>query len=553
MTMTRSKLERLPALLTALLAFSGQAQVSATCDQPHELDKYQLLRRLSLDLRNKVPSVAEYGALDAQSTVPQATIDAMVKSDDFRLAMRRYHEDLFWPNVSNVQLNNVNAQLTATGTQNAYRLASAGRRKLYRVNPDVNTATLGVDCGDFQATVSGVNKTPTDLRTVTNGSGVVTDRQEGWRDVEPYWAPGTTVRVCAYDAQETLQVNVGGTMVSCADPAAQGNVNCGCGPNLRFCFGPRGIVEAAILTSMREQLNRKVDEVTSGGKPYTDLIASRTSDWNGPVAFYKQYLSHNYSFGRIYAVPDDGEVAGPESAPVRGFTETNWVQNTRPALHGGVLTLPAYLLRFQTNRGRANRARIDFECSVFTPPPTLEDPATATPACVTEGTDLTKRCTCRMCHSTLEPLAAYFGQFSEAGTTILSAANFPRTRANCVGSSSGVCSRFYVTEPTEPNAGALMPYQYANTSDAVHRAIQTNLAAGPAGYATETINSHAFSKCAVRRTFAFLVKRDLHATPPDVEEVDLLNSLSSSFEANGYDFPKLIEAIVSLPQYRRVR
>ena len=45
-----------------------------------------------------------------------------------------------------------------------------------------------------------------------------------------------------------------------------------------FCYGPRALVALPILDGLREQLNRKVDEVTTGGKPYTDLLLSKTSD-----------------------------------------------------------------------------------------------------------------------------------------------------------------------------------------------------------------------------------------------------------------------------------
>lgn len=539
-------------MLGLLLGQVALAQPAAACSQPHELDKYQLLRRLSLDLRNKVPSVAEYEALDSQPTVPMSTITSWMTGDDFRLAMRRYHEDMFWPNVSNVQFQNVASSISPTGTQQAFRLAGVNRRRTYRVDPD-NTTALGIDCGDFQATVSGPNKTPTDIREVKNAVGTVTQRQEGWRLVEPYWAPGTQVRVCAYEAQETLEVDVGGTPTSCADPAAHGNRNCGCGPNLRFCYGPNAQVAAVIQRDLREQLNRSVDQVTVGGKPYTDLLLSRTAESSGPIVFWKQFLSNNYSLSRVYTVPDDAEQPPPDAAPARAFNDATWQATTRGAMHAGVLTLPAYLLKFQTNRARANRARIDFECASFVPPTTLEDPATATPACTTSGTDLTKRCTCRYCHNLLEPMAGHFGQFAEAGTTLMSTAKFPRTRANCVGSNNGICNRFYVTEASEPNAGALLPYQYADTATPTHTQIRDALASGPRGYANGIINNKTFAKCTVKRTFQFLVKRELRALPPQTDELALLNTLSQGFEASGYDYRALVESIVSLPQYRRVR
>ena len=77
------------SLLLAVLTLPGfaLAQVSPTCDQPRDIDKYQLLRRLSLDLRGKVPTYEEYAALDTQATVTPATVQSWLGSDDFRIAM----------------------------------------------------------------------------------------------------------------------------------------------------------------------------------------------------------------------------------------------------------------------------------------------------------------------------------------------------------------------------------------------------------------------------------------------------------------------------------
>ena len=114
-------------LATLTLPCLALAQVSPTCDQSRDLDKYQLLRRLSLDLRGRVPSYEEYSALDTETTVAPATVQSWLTTDDFRIAMRRYHEELFWPNVSNVQLNGTNAQLTLLATPAAYAISSTGK------------------------------------------------------------------------------------------------------------------------------------------------------------------------------------------------------------------------------------------------------------------------------------------------------------------------------------------------------------------------------------------------------------------------------------------
>jgi hypothetical protein len=560
--MTKTKV-----LLLSLIASSAAAQtVPATCDAPREVDKYQLLRRISLDLRGRVPSFAEYNALDAKSTVEASQVKAFLATEDFRVVMRRYHEELFWPNVSNVRLNAVSSQLSAralkTGGSNVFSIGSAGKQNLYRNDADLTTVTHGRECGDFEQTTFDpafpgqfrIDRASASVYKETQGAKTV--YQEGWRLVHPYWEPNpaTMVKVCAFDAQETPSVMIDGSPVSCGDYTAGNQRACGCGPNLRFCYGPPQQVANAITASLREQLGRAVDKVTVGGKPYTDLLLASKVEVNGPISYWKRNMSHNLSLSRIYAVPDASEQTGNFE-----FTDATWHEVDRndttssdpsSKLHAGVVTLPGYLLRFQTNRGRANRFRIDFECENFVPPSTIEAPGSGTPACTSAGTDLTGRCTCRYCHKILEPLAAGFGQFAEAGTTVLSAAQFPRMSAACRDSKSGYCNRFYVTDTDDANPGALLPYQYA---DAAHPGIGAALAAGPKKRANEIINDGTFARCAVKRIFSQFVKRDMHVLGAESEELPLLTSLSDGFKTNGYSMPWLVEQVVSLPQYRRVR
>ena len=80
----------------------ASAEESEECSQPQELDRYHLLRRLSLDLTHQVPSYEDYLALDGVSEVPEKTIDDYLASDRFRIVARRFHEKLLWPNIQTV-------------------------------------------------------------------------------------------------------------------------------------------------------------------------------------------------------------------------------------------------------------------------------------------------------------------------------------------------------------------------------------------------------------------------------------------------------------------
>ncbi len=533
---------RLLALLALCAAPAALAQQSAQCEAPHEVDRYQLLRRLSLDLRGRMPSVEEYQALDGAASVPTATVDAMLASDEFRLAMRRYHEALFWPNLSAVRLHGANSVIAQRAGEPAFRLTLGGRTRTFRLDADTH-------CGDFEQThfdpayPGQFRPDPAYVQTVTvmvNGAPVQA-KQEGWRYVTPYWDPTLQLKVCAFDAQETPSVTVGTQTVSCASINGNANPACGCGPNLASCWPGSGVVDRAVQGALREQLALSVDQVTTGGKPYTDLLLSTQAQMNGPIAHFKKYLAPNLSFAQTFNLPDPQEQLSPKP-----YTDAAFEPVDRKGLHAGVVTLPGYLLRFQTDRSRANRFRIDFLCEYFVPPATLAPAA----GCSESSGDLTARCNCQYCHKQLEPLAAHWAFYAEAGTTQMTNGTlYPRTRPACVGSNAAVCNRFYVTQPDAHNPGALLPLQWMDE----HPDFLANAEGGPRLLAKRLIDDGSFAQCTVKKAFAYFTKRPMRVAGEQAEEKPTLDRLAQGFKDHGYSFPWLVKELVSLPQYRRVR
>jgi hypothetical protein len=527
--------------LAALVAQPILSEIGPACTAPHEVDRYQLLRRLSLDLRGRVPEVEEYAALDSEASVPSSTIQSFLQSDEFRLAMRRYHEALFWPNLDQTRFAFPGNSVTLFRGEAAWRSSNAGRAAQWRGGNGLESG-----CGDFEQTQfdpahpGEYRPDPAAVRTVAFPNGA-TLKQEGWRYVSPYWASATRIKVCAYDAQESTAGQLRtGVQVQCGTQNANGAAECGCGPNLRWCFGPRAQVEAAILSSMREQLRLAVDDVTFQDRPYTDLLLSTRAHVNGPIAHFKRYLGQHFAADGYIGLADPEEELSDKA-----FTDTSFAVVDRKGPHAGVATLPAYLIRFTTDRGRANRWRINVLCEHFVPPPEL----TTAHGCSEDSSDLTQRCYCQHCHQTLEPMAQHWGQFVETGTTVMPDAIFPRNRPQCIGSNSPFCTRFYVTQPDAHNPGELLAYQYTD----VHPEFLTNLQHGPRALAEKAIADGAFARCTVKKLFAHLVKRDMNVAGANSEELPLLESLSKGFAESGYRFRWLVEQIVSLPQYRRVR
>ena len=518
------------AAFVLLRTHAGTAGVNPACEQPHELDKYALLKRLSLDLRNQVPSVEEYEALEPLATVPDTVIESFLASDGFRASMRRLHEDLLWPNVDNVRLAETNTFL-GNGTPGQ---SMSGRQVLYRgVRDDT--------CDDVQQTQFDAAH-PGEFRPVPVRVVSAKERHEGWRLVHPYWDPSSTVKVCAYDAQETLSVQVDGKTVACNSIDGKRSPACGCGPNLRFCYAfPATATNGVILDALREQLGRLVDRATSGKVPYTEILLADDVEENGPIAFWRKNIAPSGANTATFNVPQAGEALANLA-----FTDATWHSMGRSQVHAGVLTLPGFLLRFQTDRGRANRFRIAFQNRLFVPAAKL-DPQ---PGCSTDSPDLTKRCNCQYCHSTLEPLSLHFGNFAEAGSSQMDDLKvYPLQRPDCVGSNDPVCKRFYVTDADLPRPGYRLPYQFAG----VHPEYVKAIADGPRGLAQEAIADGSFARATVQNLWIRLVKRELRIDGDHTEDAALLDRLVKDFVDSNWNYPNLVKAIVSTPQYRSTR
>lgn len=549
----------IPSLLLGLLvsgAAFAQDDTSTeplVCEAPREVDRYQLLRRLSLDLRGHLPTYEEYLSLDGAADVPAATIRQFIESDAFRAEMRRHHESFLWPNVSNVGVSDFTYQIAARGAANGRAWArgnmtwSRRQRNIDAVDPETGVRPPFQYCGDFEQTEFDPAY-PGEYRLLPTPAGQTTPRIEGWRWVSPYWDPENPIKVCAFDAQET-EFPGGTTMVngipdtprSCADRSGANHFSCGCGPNLRWCSPGRTLFDGPVKDSMREQFGRMVDDATSTDRPYTDILLSKRVWENGPISWYTREFAPVTSPGQVFTAPE-GEY--PEQA--RAFVDDTWEVRERAGVHAGILTLPAYLLRFQTQRGRANRLLEAFACEPYVAPASL----TPRPGCSVDSEDLTQRCFCQSCHSALEPAAAAFGYFVEQGTTMATdPVLFPPVNEACIGSGNAFCRRFYVTDRNSPAAGKLRAFEF----EADHRDFPGIIEAGPAGLAQRLINDGTFARCTVRRLFTRLLKRDLLIDERDDRERELLEQLAGEFAASDFDFQALVERLVTLPEYRRAR
>jgi hypothetical protein len=259
---------------------------------------------------------------------------------------------------------------------------------------------------------------------------------------------------------------------------------------------------------------------------------------NGPIVHWLENQTQT-SLGLIPAAPVQNY-----PIPDLAFAEPDWVQVERGRRHAGVLSMPGYLVKFQSNRGRANRFYNAFLCQHFessNPLPPANDPCHLEP-------DLTKRCGCKDCHTTLEPAAGHWGRWAEGGLLPLEEPTFPTYNPACVTGSSGrasaLCGLFYFTQRDVTNpetdqqyVGLLKPYVYASEET------EQNIEAGPEKIAEEAVESGAFAACTVRHMWNRFMSRD-----PTVDEEEEIDALAQDF-ATDYSLKRLIEQLVTRREY----
>lgn len=533
----RRRLAAALALWAASLA--GTAAADEACEAPVEVDRFRLLRQLSLDLRGRVPSEAELRALAADIEAGavdeslSARVDEMIAGEEFSALIRRHHLDLLWPNIDGLQL--VDPAFALLLPARLYQYDGVGDPdRLFILYVGLTQRGGLVPCKDEPAEWDEEGNLV--FEAYPDGT-----RREGWVKVEPYWAPGTEVKVCALEAQMRPIADNG---APCDTAQGMFTGSCGCGPDLERCLS----IDAALvlIPQFREQILRAIERVVIERRPYTDIFFDDEEDLNGPLVHYYRHLAP-MAVDPIVQVPP----VPVDALPDRPFTDLTWSRHPRgPEEHAGILTSMSYLLRFQTARARANRFYTAFLCAPFEAPPgglpSPDDPCSDEP-------DLRERCGCNACHARLEPAAAHWGRFAEAGTMYLDPEQFPPFVARCAecARSPGadcdfICRRFYVTEighPDEaPFAGVLKSYQWRDEAELA------NLEAGPEKLVRAAIEDGRLAQCVVRKLFERLYHREM----TDEERARDLPALAREFHDGGYDWAALVKRLVTMPGYRRM-
>ncbi|MCO4769144.1 MAG: DUF1549 domain-containing protein [Deltaproteobacteria bacterium] len=517
--MTSRMLGSLLGLLLLLLPSLGAAQDAL-------LDNHRWLRAVSLDLRGAPPTPEEHARVAAGESV-ESLIDEWLATPEFASQVVRHHRSLLWPNVSDIRLlSNRQRLLYRDGVYYRYLVAPH-----YRGGP--------VSCGDFEASWDANGE----LVTTTDENGWT---QEGWVEVTPYWNPDIKVKVCAFEAQEALYSPWG---TKCNTYESRYDPHCGCGPNLAWCDtfnlghnggNPNPPVAVAIVGDMERRISRVIEQDLS----YLEVLTGRTMYVNGPLVHFLKYQTQVPAHIRFNEVPVD-----PALLPELAFEdEDTWVELTLGPEQSGVLTSTAYLMKFQTRRGRANRFHNAFLCQPFQAPADglsgLDDPD--------PPIDLTERDGCRYCHALLEPAAAHWGRFGEYGAGYLDPEDYSPYREDCAWcaqtgeSCSPECRNYYVVDPIsseeDPWVGWMQSYEFIESRH------QENIELGPQLLVASGVVDGRLPRCVAQKTAGWLLGRDL----AEVEE-DWLDEIAGRFADGQFNYKALVRDILTSERYRRVR
>ncbi len=513
------------ALILGTMALLGATAAEAqVCEQDQLQENLHYLRQLSLDLRGRLPDLPELESVVTNGAVDPALITNMVQSEESIGNLREFFQALLWTNIADVRVADAGFTISRNQTTSLYY--NANRSVRYR------GGTTRYSCLDEPARFGAAGEI---LTTPEPGDPGV--NREGYVMVAPYWNPSTSIKVCAFDAQDALTVTVASRTYECNTNANQRG--CGCGPNLRWCHSGTDRTEATVTAAMAEQGHRFIDKIVREGRPYTELLTSKDFEINGPLSHYLRYQTTS-GMNRLFGLADNGY-----TVPNIPWDQPNTWQAVRGGpLHSGILTMPIYLLKFQSDRGRANRFYNAFLCSYFKVPegttlPSADDPCTAEP-------DLSKRCGCKYCHIAVEPAAAHWGRMAEAGFSPLDPTDYPAFKTECTqanAASNATCKRLYFISPGAPSE---MPYKgwlrsYVFATDEMKASIE----AGPSAIAATAITNGAFAACATRKMWERYLSREAN----DETDAETLAALTETFKRSNYDLRVLISEIVKRPEY----
>ncbi|MEC7983623.1 MAG: hypothetical protein VX278_00585 [Myxococcota bacterium] len=481
------------------------------------------LRSASLDVRGRLPSAEEYDGIEDGGAIPEALLDDWLSSEDFYQQVIYFHNLLLLNHLGFVKFQNFVHYLDTNG--DIYYI----RRRTYRKG----TSDESPACSDFEATLDE-NQRPI---PVVNADGSL---DEGYVLVNPYWAPETQIKVCAFEAQEREFTTFG---VDCKTEEGAADAECGCGPNLNWCT-PKFVVGVyhEIVNDLDEQIDQYIRTVVAEDRPYTEIF---TGDWlplNGPLTHMYKYLVF-HPHGVVMENPAFDRTMMPDLI----YQDADvWVEVPAIEASAGIFSLPGFLLRFHTNRRRADRVLSEFMCTELMPPESGLPESTAEEQ--SDG-DLRQMYGCSSCHVYLEPMAGYWGRWEEGGSSHYSPEEYPAFSEEC-----NEAARQGSTHPSyyeckdrgylvDSHHGDMVGWYWSHAS--LYEEEQHYPVVGPRLLFQKEIVNGRIPSCVVQKTVQQILGRPLRE-----EDQDWKSRLTYNFITNNYNYKHLVKDIITSKQYR---
>ncbi len=178
----------------------------------------------------------------------------------------------------------------------------------------------------------------------------------------PAWFTDGTISICSNSESMILQQNLGdadpNNDINCADAFGSGGIRnavCGCGPEQILCY-PRADKSKAVAGVVREWSDRSVKAYEDGWS-WIDLIGGDT--FYGDRWLYHHYL-HTQRVAVLLTPPSAVELTFLKALPLDAKVEV-----TLPSTgveRAGVVTMPAFMNRFNNFRSRVRALSNEFLC-----------------------------------------------------------------------------------------------------------------------------------------------------------------------------------------------
>lgn len=551
----------------------------------------RVLRRLTLALRGRVPTVDEYeallGASDPEPGLQQA-IDQGLETREFYERMvefghawvtnGEFTNGAFIETYSGHMSTNIRRCKDDTKHPGAFYISGEGNHDEFK------------GCND--EVVKG-NAAPLPLRKV-----------------EPWWAPGTLVEVVGNATKEELFFDSNGNELSCASArmlyynmATAEAPGCGCGPNLVWCY-PGGADSYQPDSQRRhvwDEPARLLAHLGWHDRPLSDLVTGNYTVGNNLVrAEYVRLarrtgaypeLDQNTTWWRAGDDPSPRDPAHPEPNDPMAWREFvveeltpflkaatadrkpsgdldrtfSWDPraSTEPSpgiAAAGVLTMPGTSSSFVRERPRAARYLEMFACLKFNPPP-------AGAGASAPGRDIATSGTCQHCHGVMDPVAVAFKRWdyqpngSGADSAMLVDVGpwkiLPEHLAGAYPFGGNPYRRWAeawlpgttLTPATEAdvakNLGVLADDTIPPGQEIL--GVHADGTSGPLGFGKILVRSGAFDRCAVQKIYAHFVGRPLSA----VDESPYIEALAGEFAAGGRKLRPFLRSLLGRPEFRR--